>query len=58
MSVRASEDGKFVKRSILGSIDEFVKTTEQRQMQQVTVTTTDNEGGKSERRNRRNLGSQ
>ena len=30
MSVRASEDGKFVKRSILGSIDEFVKTTEQK----------------------------
>ncbi len=30
MSVRASEDGKFVKRSILGSIDEFAKTTEQK----------------------------
>ncbi len=30
MSVRASDDGKYVKRSILGSIDEFVKTTEQR----------------------------
>ena len=30
MSVRASEDGKFVKRSILGSIDEFAKMTEQK----------------------------
>lgn len=30
MSVRASDDGKYVKRSILGSIDEYVKTTEQR----------------------------
>jgi hypothetical protein len=27
-------------------------------MQHVTVTTTENEGGRSERRNRRNLGSQ
>jgi|LauGreDrversion4_2_1035121.scaffolds.fasta_scaffold85061_4 hypothetical protein len=57
MTVRASEDGKFVKRSILGSIDEFVKATEQKQTQHVTVTTTE-DGGKSERRNRRNLGPQ
>jgi hypothetical protein len=28
MSIRASEDGKFVKRSILGSIDEYTRTTE------------------------------
>ena len=28
MSIRASDDGKYVKRSILGSIDEYMKVTE------------------------------
>jgi len=28
MSIRANEDGKFVKRSILGSIDEYTRTIE------------------------------
>ena len=30
MSVRADGDGKIMKRSILGSIDEFIKATEQK----------------------------
>jgi len=30
MGVRADADGKVMKRSILGSIDEFIKTTEQK----------------------------
>ena len=28
MSIRATDDGKFVKRSILGSVDEYVRVTE------------------------------
>jgi hypothetical protein len=30
MTVRAGEDGKVVKRSILGSIEEYAKVTEQK----------------------------
>jgi len=58
MSVRADESGKLMKRSILGSIDEFIKATEQKN--QINTQSISDETSKSMNRRagvRRSVGS-